>query len=136
MKYAYILIGLCLFCCKEKNTRDKIEDYLTSFEIQKPKNVLIIHLDGCTGCFLEHKALVEKANALDSYEIILVTKSKKKAEILFGEELANRIIFDTNLLAIESGLVTGFPMVFSFDKDGRFIEQTQIDYSSKDQDLP
>lgn len=137
MKYVYLLVILSLFYCKKPTTQEyKITQYLAKFEISNAKKVLIINLEGCTSCFINHKLLTEKAIQSDEYQIILVTKSRKKAALLLGEDLIQKVHFDMDLRAIESGLLTGLPVVFSFSEEGRLLYVTQIDYSSKNLALP
>lgn len=137
MKYIYLLAILCLFCCKKTTSQEnKIEKYLNKLEIPIRNKVLIIFIDGCTSCFVNHKTLTQEASKIDEYQIIVVTKSIKKAGMLLGEDLIPNIYFDTELLAVELGLVSGFPVVFSFREDGHLMNVTQIDYSSKNLSLP
>ncbi|MDF2157298.1 hypothetical protein [Algoriphagus sp. CAU 1675] len=137
MKYIYLLAILSLFCCKKSSSQEnKIEEYLDTLEIPKSNKVLIIYIDGCTSCFVNHKTLTEEASKNDEYQIIVVTKSRKKAVLLLGEDLIPKVYLDTDLIAVESGLVSGFPVVFSFSEDGRLMNVTQIDYSSKNLSLP
>jgi thioredoxin-related protein len=137
MKYFYFLYITIFFSCNRTLSEEKrIEEYLEIVGIENPQKVLIIYIDGCTGCFSYHRTIIEKAKEVGDYQIILVTKSKKKARLLFGEEFLLNTYFDTNLVALDFELITGFPTLLYFDKNGDLIEKSEIDYGTNSLHLP
>lgn len=137
MKYYYFLYLIILFSCNQTLSEEKrMEEYLEIVGIEKPKKILIIYIDGCPGCFSYHRTLLEKVKEVGDYQIVLATKSKKKARLLFGEEFLLDTYFDTNLVAIDFGLITGFPTLFYFDDNGDLIEKIEIDYGTNSLHFP
>ncbi|WP_075351602.1 thioredoxin domain-containing protein [Algoriphagus marinus] len=137
MKYLYLLFLLAVYSCSQAlSEKEKLEQYFGIIGVENPKKVLIIHLDGCSGCFSYHQILMKKVNEVGNYDVVLVTKSKKKARLLFEEDFNQNTYFDTNLEALDFGLITGFPTIYIFDENGDLSEKSEIDYGTSNLILP
>lgn len=137
MIYRIVAVFLVINACRQPEQQSNmLHDYFTTIGMQDPTKVLMVHLDGCTGCYPQHKILIETAHDIGNYQIVLVTKSKKKALLLFEDKLGENIFFDTQLLALDLGLVTGFPTVLFFDQSGNVKEKLEIEYLLGNINLP
>lgn len=110
--------------------KNRVKEYLDLVGVNEPNKVLIIYLDGCQSCLSQHQELISKIVYRDDYKLVLVAKSPKKAKIIFGDTILKNAFFDSDLIALDYGLVTGFPMVYKFDELYNYIGATEIEYGS------
>lgn len=125
-----LLFFLSILSCTIGSEKNNVKQYLDILGINEPKNVLIIYIDGCQNCMKQHQELLSNIINKEGYQLVIVSKSPKKAKIFFGESLVNNAFFDTELLALDYGVITGFPMVYSFDDRYNYIGSNEIDYGA------
>ncbi len=117
--FLFCFIVFCS-CQNEEKKRDRLLEFLDSYPDAKFDNLLFLYLDGCNSCQEFQNQLYEGALLENDYKIFLVTRSTKKARLIFGKLPEGRVYLDDKLKALDFGLITGFPIVYQKDHSGNF----------------
>lgn len=137
MKFINLVFLLILFSCSTPNSNQSVlKDYISKFHIENPQKVMLLYLDGCSGCYTQHREVIQLALMKNDYHVIVVTKSKKKADLILGETLTSSVEFDLQLTALELGLLSGFPIIYLFDEYGKQDGTYEVDYGKRPLSLP
>jgi hypothetical protein len=117
-----LLFCVIVFCScqKEGDEADRLPEFLKSYPKREFDNLLFLYLDGCTSCQEFQEQLYKEALLNNSYQIFLVTNSPKKARLMFGLLPAEKVFFDTELKALDFGLIVGFPIVYHKNQTGKY----------------
>ena len=128
-----ILIPFLLFGCKysqKSEPTSPVIQYLDYFNANSKGTITILYLDGCSGCIELYRVLLETVKSKNDNITFILTKSPKKAKLLFGDELIANAYFDTEFLAFKYSLIENFPVIYNIDSDS--IIETSIIKSNED----
>ena len=113
------IVLLLFFSCGQKDSvnNDPLASYMDSFQINSSntKTVTILYIDGCSNCHDLHQFLLATVSDFKDNSTFILTKSPKKAKVLFGDQLLRDVTFDTGYLAFNYTLIENFPIVYTLE---------------------
>lgn len=137
-----IRLLFCLFIflisCRNNyvNQEERLEFFLQDFSEATSPKLLFLFLEGCTSCHEYQNTLYQEALLDADYQVFLVTKSIKKAKLIFGLVPDGKVFFDKELESVDLGLVTGVPIVYFLSDSRKQIDRFEISFEQVHLGLP